>query len=778
MKLSVAWLFDHIAGSPTDYSIDELVKKLALTTAEIESVTRVTFNTSNFTLARVIELTDQTAKVVCGQKETESTLPKRVDVVEGAVYFVTKDAQNTWRWTTLADFHAAKEGLFPAIHCTQKEFEGAWQKEIEAEDYIIEVDNSSITHRPDLWSHRGFAREVAAILGVPLKSDELFFAQQPVHVQERFASPTQGSPFALEIQDQTRCKRLAGVYMPGVGQYASWIWMASRLCRIDAKPIDGIVDATNYVMFDIGQPLHAFDADAITTKQLVAKTAKQATPLTLIDGQTIELSSEDLVISNGVKPLALAGIMGGRATAVSEQTRSIIVEAATFEPAAIRKSSQRHKLRTEASVRFEKSLDTHLNVLGLQRFIKLLEEQKIELTAVSDIISLGKVAPSVTITLSHDFIECMLGITISPERVESILAPLDFKVDRQEVEGKPGYKIGVPGFRATKEFEHAQDIVEEIGRFYGYDNIALELPAFQVRPNDLTPVDRRRAVTYYLASNMRAHEVKKYPVFDEHFLTELGWQPDKTVNIKNPLSDNWRRMVTSLVPHLFHCIQENEADHDKLRFFEWGRQWRLEEKDTVLERTMVAGIIYDQHNPIDFFEIKDHITSMYRFLRFDVTWQKCVPALPWYHPYQAATLHYGNYTIGIMGIAHPEMLNKVAHGHGLIFELDADFLINAKAPEKRYVPMSVYQDSSRDVSFFVPLPVTVAQLEKTIKDADSRIFRVALLDYFERKEWANKRSITMRFYARDAVKTLDKEDIDAIFDAVARQLNQLGVTIR
>lgn len=777
MKLSLLWIFDHIEGAMQDYDVQELAKKLSITTAEIESVTRLKTNIHTFTLARVIKITEDAVTVACGQKDTEATLPLRVDAIEGAVYFITKEPKAAARWSTIADFHGDKIGLMPAISCTQKEFEGTWQKEIEGEDYIIEVDNSSITHRRDLWSHRGFAREVAAILGLSLKSDEHFLAAQTVHAHELYASSTSGSPFALEIQDTSRCKRLAGVYMPGVGHYASWIWMATRLCRVDAKPIDGIVDATNYVMLDIGQPLHAFDADAITTKQLIAKTAKQGTPLVLLDGQTIELSSEDLVISNGVKPLALAGIMGGRATGISLETRSIMVEAATFDAASIRKSSQRHKIRTEASVRFEKTLDTHLNVLGLQRFIKLLDEQKIELSAASDIISLGKVAPAVTISLTHEKIEQMLGITISSETIEHILTPLGFSMVPQEIGGLAGYKIAVPSFRATKEFEHAQDIIEEIGRFYGYGNIPLELPHMQIAPSDLTPVDRRRAVTEYLASSMRAREVKKYPVFDEQFLHQLDWQPEHTVDIKNPLSDNWRRMITSLVPHLLHCILENEAQYDQLRFFEWGRQWQLID-GKVLERKIVAAIFYDQHTMVDFYEIKDQISHMYQLLGFDITWHKVTPELPWYHPYQTAAIRSGHYTIGMMGIAHPEMLSKIAHGHAVIAELDADFLTTAPVIQKRYVPVPVYQDSSRDMSFFIPLSVTVAQLEKAIKDADSRIFRVELIDYFERKEWENKRAITMRFYARDAVKTLTKDEIDSISAAVIKNLTSAGASIR
>lgn len=779
MKLSLAWLFDHIEGSLSDYAIQDIVHKLALTTAEVDGVERVTFNVGQFTLARVTGITDEVVTVACGQSDDQITLPKRTDVVEGSVYFVTKDAQGKNRWTTLADFNATKEGLVPAISCTQREFEGAWHKDIDQEDYILDIDNSSITHRPDLWSHRGFAREVAAILGLPLKTSDHFFASHTVQEHELHASPTSGSSFSLEIQEPSRCKRLAGVYMPGVGHHASWAWMASRLCKVDAKPIEGIVDATNYVMLDIGQPLHAFDADAIATKQLIARTAKPGTPLTLLDGQTIELHSDDLVISNGVKPLALAGIMGGRSTGVSEQTKSIMVEAANFEAGSLRKSSQRHKLRTEASVRFEKSIDTHLNVHGLQRFIKLLEDEKVALGAACDIISLGKVAAPVTISLTHQYIETMLGITLEHARVMSILEPLGFKVTHCDIEGKPGYKVGVPSFRATKDFENPQDVVEEIGRFYGYSNIVPVLPAFQAKPHDLAPVARRRAITEYLASNLNAREVKKYPVYDEQFLVSLGWQPDKSaVTIKNPLSDNWFRMVTSLVPHLFHCIQENEANHTQLRFFEWGRVWHLESPEKVIERKVVAGIVYDRHAPIDFYAIKQEIESMYRLLGFKVTWQKAKAELPWYHPHQVAVLQYGQYNIGTLGAAHPTMLGAVAQGHALIFELDGDFITTAKEPQKRYVPMPVYQDSSRDVSFFVPLAVTIAQLEKGIAQADARIFNVALVDRFEREEWDNKRSITMRFSARDAVKTLQKEDIDAIYEAVVKQLVSLGATVR
>ena len=169
---------------------------------------------------------------------------------------------------------------------------------------------------------------------------------------------------------------------------------------------------------------------------------------------------------------------------------------------------------------------------------------------------------------------------------------------------------------------------------------------------------------------------------------------------------------------------------------------------------------------------------MYNILGFEVTWEKATPELPWYHPYQTALLRYEHYGIGMMGVVHPAMLSKVAEGHAIVFELDGDFLLTAQPKPKKYVPVAPYQDSWRDVSLFVPLPVTVAQLEKVITDADSRIFQVEMVDYYQRKEWPDKRSITMRFFARDAAKTLEKEDIDTIFAAVAKQLDKLGTTLR
>ncbi len=792
MKVSISWIFDHIDHAWRTLDIPELVNQFNQKTAEIEHIAKISLDLKPLALARVTAFADAAeplesaaAETACTSKiiliipewKTECTLSCRTDAQVGALFLIKK-VQKGYAWATMIDFGGEKESVLPALSCDESLISGDWKKSIELTDYILDVDNKSITNRPDLWCHRGLAREIAALLDLPLKPLEPLLASIPVkQCEEWMSQPSHEMPYAVEDKHPQDCKRFAATYVPTVRALPTSIGLAMRLSKVDSRPIDAIVDSTNYVMLELGQPLHAFDVKNFSAKKLVARLAKNREKLTLLDGQTLELQQEDLVISDGDQPLALAGIMGGASTAVCRDTTAIMVESACFDPATVRRAATRHKLRTEASARFEKSLDPNQNTTALLRFLYLLDEFGVASKAHIKITSLGPVAQEQEIIITHDFIEKRLGVTVDPAFVCQTLIKLGFSVDKTNENGADVYRVLVPTYRGTKDITIKEDIVEEVGRFFGYTAITPVLPKLALAPSEHDWVYQVRKIKQYMAYVLSMRELSTYSMFDEDFLRQIAWEPTETVDIKNPISENLRRMATTLVPNMLKAVQNNSADYNQLRFFEWGRTWHLGKQ--VRERKVLTGIIYEQKKVIDFYQVKAQLEGFFDMLAIPVSWKKTdAPEFPWYMPYQTAAIVYEDVAIGRFGKAHPAFMNGLCEGDALIFELDGDALIQYKAPLVEFEPVPKYPDVSRDISVLVPLVLTASELIELVAKADKKIVSVQLVDFFEKEEWAEQRSLTLRFVIRDLQKTLVKQEADEVWERVAANLKKVGAVIR
>lgn len=773
MKLSIAWIFDHIQADWKQTDIPKLVDTFNRTTAEIEHFYKVSLDLDLFTLARVISVRPDAVVVESSELKKEISLPYRDDAVEGHLFLVKKEGK-AFQWATVRDWHCNKDGLLPAFYCDEQQCSGSWKKDFEVEDYIIDVDNKSITHRPDMWGHRGFAREIAAILKVPCELLEHFLVDKKIKQYDSYNAPkSEQNPFSLDVKDPEICKRFVGFYMDQVEQKPSSLWMAYRLLRVDTRAIDALVDATNYVMLDVSQPMHAFDAQKIASHNIVVRFARNKEKLTLLDGETVELTSHDCVVTDGKNPIALGGVMGGLSTAVTPTTNALFLEAACFDATTIRRTAAQFKKRTEASARFEKSLDPNQNTTAILRFLKLLDQMHVKRNDADEIVSLGKRAQEVEITITHDCIEQKLGTTVSSDFVISMLERLAFAVSFSD----GLYTIFVPTFRCTKDVTIKEDIVEEVGRFFGFESIERILPSREMASFSLNAVLRKRSIKRLLAYSLSMREVYNYAFFDESFLRELQWEPKDTPTIKNPVSENWRRLVTSLIPALLKTVVINKADHDSLRFFEWGRTWTQEKK--IIEQNTLAGIFFDQHATIDFYDAKAYVQRLFDLLEMSVSWKKIdAPDQPWFAPYQSAYLMCNGKTIGIAGKMSQPFLDMVAQGDAFIFEIDADFLLNYKEPVHRFIPLPKYPGIIRDISLLVPLHVIVDELVLLIKQADTYVISVDLIDFFEKEEWKDKRSVTFRFEMRDPEKTLTKKEADAVWDKIVVQLHKCGAIVR
>lgn len=771
MKLSLAWVFDHIDADWKKLDIAHMITQFNKVVAEIEGVEKISLDLASFSLAQVRHADAQSNTVFSAEWNQEYALPVRKGIQVGSFYMIKKDGHSV-TWATAQDLGGGKDMALPSLMMSESNLKGAWKKNFEDHDYIIELDNKSVTNRPDMWGHRGFAREIAAMLELPFKSQDLFLADKKVTQYINAVPSSATNPIAITNKASHVVKRFAGMYFADVESQPSVLWMMHRLVRIDARPIDTLVDMTNYAMYDWGQPMHAFDAAAIEGNSLVPRMAKNKETLTVLDGETIELTDQDLVVADAHKPLGLAGIMGGKYSGISATTKAILLESACFDATTIRISSVRHRKRTEASARFEKSLDPNNNTNALRRFLKLMRDAKIRAIESDEIFSLGEPVAPLVITIEHSFIEKRLGVTIASEFIQSALKRLDFSVEYAQ----GVYSISVPAFRSTKDVRLKEDIVEEVGRFYGYMAIDPQLPRLQLKPADLTWMYRQRTIKQVMAYAMCMRELYSYAFFDEEFLAHIKWNPGATLEVKSPVSENWRRLITTLVPGLLKATVTNSAEHESLRFFELGRVWHVAENNK--EKKACAGIIFDKKG-VDFYDAKAELEKVFSALKLEITWAKVAnPEYPWYAPYQTAHLMYNDTKIGIAGKVPTSFLHALCPGDAFIFELDTDFILYHKQSLVRYESGSKYPDMVRDISLLVTRDISAQSLDQLIRSLDTKIISVSLLDFFEKEEWPDKRAMTFRFVISDKERTMTKEEADSIWDKVALALKNMGATIR
>jgi len=655
MKLSLAWIFDHIDADWKAIDVSQLVEVFNKTTAEIEAWHKITIQVESFSLAQVISVHDDCIVLCSPEWKAEFKLPLRPYVFTGQWYLIRTHA-DSYAWATTSDLGSDKEAMLPVLHVDEPLCSGAWKEEIELYDYILEVDNKSITNRPDLWGHRGFAREISAILSMSLKPLSTFIRPKEILLFEQHAPVSDDNFFPITIEDLAVCKRFAGLYMPTINYRASLLWMAIRLSRTNNRPIDAIVDSANYVMLDISQPMHTYDASKIENNTILIRYAEQKEKLTILDGQTLTLTTEDLVIADGKRPIGLAGVMGGKSSGVSPQTRAIFLESACFDPVTVRWASLRHKIRTEASTRFEKSLDPNQNVDAIMRFLKLLDDAHITYTTLGPIMSVGARAQPVHIETTLGFINNRLGVSVEAERVVHILEALAFRVECHVTSDDTLFNIRVPTFRSSKDVRIKEDIVEEVGRFVGYDTIQPTLPSLELRPSDLHATFRLRNIKQLLSFGLSMREIQNYSFYDESFLHTIAWEPSQAVFVTDPVSENFKRLVTSLVPHLLQSIEENVAHYKQLRFFEWARVWK-KNRDDMTERKILAGIMFDQTKQVDFYDAKALLGRLFELLDCTIEWKQVTKvSLPWFVPFKTASLMHEGTNIGIAGIANEQFI--------------------------------------------------------------------------------------------------------------------------
>ena len=402
-------------------------------------------------------------------------------------------------------------------------------------DSIIEIDNKSITHRPDLWRHHGMAREVAAILKHRLE-DRVRLDLLP------------GGPAAIkiEIEDLTLCPRYSALVFENVTVKPSPLWLQYRLTAIGLNPINNIVDMTNYIMAELAQPMHAFDADLLKGDTIFIRPAKVRERFRALNEEEYTLDPSNLVIADAARAIALGGVIGGLDSAIGDKTRRVVLESANFQASSIRKTSAAVKLRTDASMRFEKAQDLTNTVRGLARAIELLQELSPGIRLVGGLADQKKAIPlPPPIELPLGWLQRKLGRGIAPSEVRELLERLEFGVSAPKPEV---LSVTVPSWRATKDITIKDDLVEEVGRMVGYDSIPPKAPLV---PATVPPQNASRKFQHEVRNIFADEgftEVYNYSFLSEEAVRAFGFDPACQVRVTNPIASDQVLMRTSLLP--------------------------------------------------------------------------------------------------------------------------------------------------------------------------------------------------------------------------------------
>jgi len=563
-------------------------------------------------------------------------------------------------------------------------------------DAIIEIDNKSLTNRPDLWGHFGLAREVAAILRKPLRDPV-----KPALI------PTGDAAIKIAIEDFALCPRYSALVFENVVVGPSPLWLQSRMEAIGLNPINNIVDVTNFIMSELAQPLHAFDKDLLNGDTIFIRPARSGEKIVLLNEESYALDPTNLVIADAAGPIALAGVMGGLDSAINERTRRIVLESACFQASSIRKSSSRLKLRTDASMRFEKAQDPENTVRALARIVELFREVSPGIRPVGGLADQWKkAAPPAPIRLPMDWLQRKLGRAIEPPEVRDILERLSFGVSEPEPKV---FSVTVPSWRATKDVSIKDDLVEEVGRMIGYDSITPHAPLL---PVTVPPSDPERLFERGVRAMVAAQgftEVYNYSFLSEDQSRELGFDPADHLAVKNPISADQSLMRRSLVPGIFKNLRENSRHLDSFRLFEIGREIHPETRGAdglPQEIVHLAAAMYARENgEANLFELK-------RLAECLMPGADLRPATPrqFEHPARTAEVLWQDRAVGRLFELHPSLIA----GRAAILDIDLVLMLELQPREKRYRPIRRYPASAFDLSVIAPARELVGDLQKRI----------------------------------------------------------------
>ncbi|TSC83906.1 MAG: phenylalanyl-tRNA synthetase beta chain [Parcubacteria group bacterium Gr01-1014_13] len=655
----------------------------------------------------------------------------------------------------------------------------ALAKALGLDDAILEIDNKSLSNRPDLWGHYGIAREVAVLYGKKLKQ----------HYEAGTIEPGKDISLNVEVKDAKLCPRYMAVAMSGINVAPSPQWLQKTLLSVGQRPINNIVDITNYIMMDLGQPMHAFDASRVANGKIVVKTAKDGEEFTTLDGQKRKLDSKVLMIADSEKSLAIAGVMGGLDSGINNDTKTIIFESANFEAGSIRHTSAKLGLRSDSSARFEKSLDPNLAAMALEYAVELVLEICKGSKVASNVADQAKFSlQQGPITMSMEFLHSKMGAKLPKKEAVRILEALGFEVKIKNEE----LSVIIPSWRATKDISIPEDLVEEIIRIHGFDKIVSQMPVFAINPpeeNKLLNLERR--CKNILVNSLAYTEVYNYSFVSPQSITKLGQDVSQHLELENPLSQERPFLRRHLMNNLLENVKKNIDDYPELRLFEVGKRFLLgepgaritENSNELLPRqdTWLHAIFASKKDKNPFWEARRAAEAIFADLNKEFKLEKNDKLRPWQHPSRNGKIMVGSDFVGRVFEFHP----MVVENFGLecavsMVSLNLDELAKLSSAVKKYAPIAEFPSAERDLAISVKKDVAHADILAALLGADPLLHSVELFDVYEGKGVGeNYKSMAYHFVYQNRERTLVTEEVDKAHDGSVKILKEkFGAEVR
>ena len=785
MFISINWIKDFVDLSGLD--IDELIHKFSLSTAEVEN--EIFYKGSDVSGVVVAEI-----KSVENHPESKKLHLLKVDAGDGKLTDVVCGAPNVKVGMKTA---FAKVGArLGEIEITPRELAGytscgmcCSEKEIgisddhsgimelddslvngtdikdvmEIDEIVFEVDNKSLTNRPDLWGHYGIAREFAALAGRPLKPLDT------VDLTEYKDLPK----VDMKIEDPL-CYRYSCLQFENITRKISPANMRIRLFYCGMRAINFLADLTNYLMLEMGQPMHAFDSRKV--EKIRIKRFEAPFEFQTLDGVERHIDENTLMICNDNTPVAIAGIMGGLDSEIVEDTTSLTLESATFDAVSIRKSSARLSHRTDASMRYEKSLDPEMTVTAVARFVKLLSDFDGGVKVTSSLTDeYAKKFDKVTLSFDKRFVDRYTGIEIDNETIVKTLTALGFKVT---LDGDD-FTVDVPSWRATKDVTLKADIIEEITRIYGYDNFDVHTaaaPLYPVRPFAEKSIEDK--IKDILVKEFSLHEVHSYIWEYNDEYKKLGIVTEPNVKLLNATNPNIETIRKSMIPTQLCQIKTNSSYAPSFGIFEIGRTVDgIDENNLCREHKKLAVTLFSKTETTEtlYFKLIRMISVAVDDIKHkSLSFTAKETGLNYIHPKNFNAIVCDGKEIGEIGVVHPEVLKNIDKKANVVFlEVDMKDLVETENAGIKYAEASKYPSIEVDVTFvadtFRPIKEAIALINSEL------VKKTSVVDTYND---ANGKSITIRIVFSHPERTLVKDEVMAIVNELIAKLESKGIKLK
>ncbi|MBQ4544901.1 MAG: phenylalanine--tRNA ligase subunit beta [Oscillospiraceae bacterium] len=785
MFLSMNWISDFVDLSGLDKL--ELINKFSLSTAEVEN--DIAFRGSDISGIVVAEI-----KSVENHPDSKKLHLLKVDAGEAELVDVVCGAPNVrvGMKTAFAKV-GAKIGeieiaprklagyLSCGMCCSEKELgisdnndgimdicedvpNGTDLKSIyEIDDIVFEVDNKSLTNRPDLWGHYGIAREFAAISGRELK---------PLDVVD-LGAYNELPKLDLKIEDPL-CYRYSCLRFENISKHVSPMNMRIRLYYCGMRALNLLADLTNYLMLEMGQPMHAFDSRKVDKIRI--KRFDKPFSFKTLDGAERDIDENTLMICNGDTPVAIAGIMGGLDSEIVDDTSSLTLESATFDASSIRKSTVRLGHRTDASQRYEKSLDPEMTVPAIARFVKLLldiDSGAVVTSALTDEYAFKY--DDIELSFNKAFVDRYTGIDIENDRIVKTLASLGFGVENKASD----FKVKVPSWRATKDVTMKADIIEEITRIYGYDNFAVNtaaVPLYPVRAEqEKTDEDRIKDI---LVKRFSLHELHSYvwAYYDEY--KALGIDIEPNVELVNATNPNIKTIRKSIVPTQLCQVKYNTAYAPDFGVFEIGRTVEGLNSDNLCdEHKKLAITLFSKTKGMEelYFELRDMLAVIADDIKHEkLTFEKIEEKSSYKHPKNLNAVYCAGIKLGEIGIANAQVSKKIDKKANIVFaEIDVGEFAKIRNAGISYEEPSRFPEIEIDLSF---VSEKFAPIKAEIDAANCPLIKkVSVVDTYTDE---NGKSITVRTVFSHPEKTLTRDEVMETVDGIIKNLEAKGIALK